>query len=83
MMRRKHQTLRIVLKATTVQMKTKQKGEAKMEDERIKVVIFNGISDETRFVKLTPEQVKFLEWLQDEGFLYGYSFETNVQFESI
>jgi len=54
-----------------------------MENEKIKVVISNGIPDETKYIKLTPEQVRLLEWLFDEGLLYGYEIKTDVQFESI
>lgn len=54
-----------------------------MKDERIEVILYNGEPENSSYIKLTPEQLKFLEWLDNKGFLYCSGFDTDIQFEPI
>ena len=55
----------------------------KIKNEKINVIIASGGLQEVEFLKLTPEQVKLLNWLESNGYLYDYHIETDIQFESI
>ena len=83
-MRRERQTSQTVLKATTVPIMSKQKGDVKMENERVNVIILDRTNDgEPKYLRLTPDQLNFLKWLDEEGMLWDYIIKTDFEFESI
>ena len=55
-----------------------------MENERVNVIILDRTNDgEPRYLKLTPDQLNLLKWLDEEGMLWDYIIKTDFEFETI
>ena len=55
-----------------------------MEDERVNVILLDKSNDEEpKYLKLTPDQLNLLKWLDEEGFLWDTLVKTDFEFESI